>query len=53
VMQTSRNKWWANKVVELLNQSGKFFIGIGALHLMGPAGIPIQLRELGVPFEEV
>jgi len=53
VMQTSRNKWWANKIVELLNQGGRFFIGIGALHLMGPAGIPNQLKALGVSFEEI
>lgn len=53
VMQTSRNKWWANKFVELMNQGGRFFVAIGALHLMGPAGIPNELKVLGVPFEEV
>jgi len=53
VMQTSRNRWWANKVVELMNQGGRFFIGIGALHVLGPAGVPNQLKALGVPFEEV
>lgn len=53
VMQTSRNRWWANKVVELLNQGGRFFIGIGALHVLGPAGVPNQLKALGVRFEEV
>lgn len=52
VMQTSRNRWWAAKIVELLNQGGRFFIGIGALHLMGPAGIPNQLKTLGVEFKD-
>ena len=45
-MQTRRNEWWANKVVELLKSGGRYFIGIGLLHVMGPSSIPNRLRAL-------
>jgi uncharacterized protein YbaP (TraB family) len=46
-MQTRRNQWWARKIVEILDAGGNAFIGIGYLHIIGPAGIPEQLRKLG------
>lgn len=48
VMQVQRNAWWARKVVELLKLGGTYFIAVGDLHVMGPDGIPAQLRRLGL-----
>lgn len=45
-MQTRRNEWWANKVIELLKSGGRYFIGIGLLHVIGPSSIPNRLRAL-------
>jgi len=52
-MQTRRNDWWAHKIVELLSNGGQYFIGIGRLHIIGPASIPNRLRAMGVKVEEI
>lgn len=52
-LQTRRNEWWANKIIELLKNDGQHFIGIGQLHMMGPASIPNKLTSLGVRLEQV
>lgn len=52
-VQSRRNQWWANKIIELLDGGGHAFIGIGYLHVIGPAGIPEQLRRLGQPVDMI
>jgi hypothetical protein len=47
-MQVQRNGWWAHKIDELLATGGTSFIGIGELHVLGPDGIPSQLKRLRV-----
>ena len=51
-LQTHRNDWWANKIVELLKIDGHHFIGVGLLHTIGPASIPNRLKSLGVRLDE-
>lgn len=48
-----RNAAWAPQVAGLLQQPGTSLVVVGALHLVGPAGLPEQLRQRGylvVPF---
>lgn len=47
-MQVKRNAWWAHKIDDLLKTDQTCFIGIGELHVLGPDGIPSQLRRLNV-----
>lgn len=51
VMQPQRNIWWAQKINELLSAKGTYFVGVGQLHVLGPDGIPRQLKRLGVAVE--
>ena len=43
-MQVQRNAWWAQTINRLLANGGTHFIGIGQMHVLGPDGIPAQLR---------
>lgn len=52
-MQTRRNDWWAREIVELLNNGGQYFIGIGRLHVIGPSSIPNRLRAMGLKVQEI
>ena len=52
-MQTRRNEWWANKIVDMLGEGGQYFIGIGRLHIIGPSSIPNKLNAMGVRVEKV
>jgi uncharacterized protein YbaP (TraB family) len=47
-MQIERNGWWAAKIDQLLSAGGTYFVGIGMLHVLGPDGIPNQLRRRGL-----
>ena len=47
-MQIGRNRWWAKKIAELLSARRSAFIAVGQLHVMGVAGIPRQLEDLGL-----
>ena len=40
--------WWAAKIGGLLAEGRSAFVGVGQLHVMGPAGIPEQLATLGL-----
>lgn len=42
-----RNAAWTPQVAALLDQEGTSLVVVGALHLVGPAGLPAQLRERG------
>jgi uncharacterized protein YbaP (TraB family) len=47
-IQVERNTWWAHKIDELLAADGTYFVAIGQLHVLGPDGIPSQLKRLRV-----
>jgi uncharacterized protein YbaP (TraB family) len=47
-MQDKRNRWWAGTIRERLAAGRSAFVGVGQLHVMGPAGIPAQLERLGL-----
>jgi uncharacterized protein YbaP (TraB family) len=47
-MQDRRNRWWAGTIRDRLAAGRSAFIGVGQLHVMGPAGIPAQLERLGL-----
>ncbi len=40
-----------SKIRELLDAGKKAFVAVGQLHVMGPAGIPAQLTEMGVKLQ--
>lgn len=42
-----RNAAWTPQVAALLEQQGTSLVVVGALHLVGPAGLPAQLRARG------
>jgi len=48
VMQVQRNQWWAHKIDELLKTDKTCFIAMGQMHVLGPDGIPNQLRKLHI-----
>lgn len=48
VIQVRRNSWWAHKIGELLAKDGTYFVAIGQLHVLGPDGIPSQLKRLRI-----
>ena len=45
IMQVQRNAWWARTIDGLLEGGGTHFVGIGQMHVLGPDGIPAQLRK--------
>lgn len=47
-MQVQRNAWWVHKIDNLLASSGTYFVAIGELHVLGPDGIPNQLKRRGI-----
>ena len=43
-----RNKAWVAPIAHLLNdETGSFLVTVGALHMLGPVGLPALLRERG------
>ena len=47
-MQVQRNIGWAHRIDALLNTQRTCYIAIGQLHVLGPDGIPAQLRRLRI-----
>jgi uncharacterized protein YbaP (TraB family) len=47
-MQVQRNIGWAHRIDALLNTHRTCYIAIGQLHVLGPDGIPAQLRRLRI-----
>ena len=41
----------ADRVIELLERGGVSFVVVGAAHLVGPTGLPAQLRKQGITVE--
>jgi uncharacterized protein len=42
-----RNRDWMTEIAGMLARPGTFFIGVGAAHLVGDAGLPALLQEAG------
>jgi uncharacterized protein len=42
-----RNSAWVPQIEKMLKERRTFFITVGAAHLVGPAGVPQQLRAAG------
>ncbi len=44
---TNRNKAWALLLAKRLQQPGTSFVSVGALHMLGPNGVPALLAAMG------
>jgi len=44
---TDRNSRWVGQIEELLDDDDDYLIIVGALHLIGPQGVPNQLERIG------
>ena len=44
---TDRNSRWVGQIEELLDDDDDYLIIVGALHLIGPQGVPNQLEDMG------
>jgi uncharacterized protein YbaP (TraB family) len=53
VLIDQRNPGMADKLVELMQQRGKSFVGVGLLHLLGEGGVPALLQKRGYLVERV
>jgi uncharacterized protein len=47
LMLDDRNSAWVPQIEKMLNENRIFFITVGAAHLVGPQGVPAQLRAAG------
>lgn len=50
-MHWKRNRWWADKIDDLLAQGAQAFVAVGQLHVLGPAAIPTLLKDKDVELE--
>jgi hypothetical protein len=44
---TDRNARWVKQIEDLLDDDDDYLIIVGALHLVGPEGVPLQLEKNG------
>lgn len=44
---TDRNARWVKQLRKLFEHDDDYLIVVGALHLVGPSGVPLQLEQLG------
>ena len=47
VMLDDRNSAWVPQIEKMLAENRTYFITVGAAHLVGPMGVPAQLRVAG------
>ncbi len=45
---TNRNQRWVSQIIELLDDADDYLIIVGALHLVGDAGVPSLLARKGI-----
>jgi len=45
---TKRNRRWVSQIVELLDDRDDYLVIVGALHLVGEAGVPKLLAKEGI-----
>ena len=53
VIVVDRNTAWTNTIVDLLGDDQDYLVVVGALHLIGPSGVPALLRGQGFDVEQV
>lgn len=49
----SRNRLWADRIDELLEQGEDYLVVVGALHLVGEDGVPQLLERRGIRIEQM
>jgi len=47
ILVTDRNSRWVGQIESLLDDDDDYLIIVGALHLIGPGGVPRQLESIG------
>ena len=47
------NNRWVEQIDELLDDNDDYLIIVGALHLIGDAGVPAQLSRAGYPVRQL
>ena len=50
---TDRNARWVKHIETLLDDDDDYLIIVGALHLVGPEGVPLQLRKNGYTIRQL
>ncbi len=50
---TDRNLRWLGRIKDLLNDDDDYLIIVGALHLIGPSGVPNQLKGIGYEVQQL
>lgn len=50
---TDRNSRWVGQIEELLDDDDDYLIIVGALHLIGPQGVPNQLEGIGYDVKQL
>lgn len=50
---TERNERWLPQIMDMLDQPGTTLVVVGAMHLVGPVGLPELLSERGVVVQRV
>jgi len=50
---TDRNKRWVDRIETLLDDDDDYLIVVGALHLIGPDGVPEQLERSGYRVQQL
>lgn len=50
---TDRNRRWVDRIKTLLDDDEDYLIIVGALHLIGPDGVPMQLERYGYQVQQL
>jgi len=50
---TDRNSRWVEHIEDLLDDDDDYLIIVGALHLIGPRGVPSQLKGIGYDVQQL
>jgi uncharacterized protein YbaP (TraB family) len=53
VLLVDRNANWVDSIRQLLDASDDYLVVVGALHLIGPLGLPRQLQGLGYDIQQL
>lgn len=50
---TDRNSRWVEQIENLLDDADDYLVIVGALHLIGPRGVPNQLKSIGYGVQQL
>lgn len=53
ILLTDRNDRWVEQIQERLDDAQDYLIIVGALHLIGDSGVPLQLQRLNIPVRQL